>query len=94
MKPEVVQRARQRMSRATEALSDARLLVETGSIEATVNRAYYAAFYAASAPLATRELESPKHGGLIRENPHCHRIQARTRRSPPGVRRQRRYAAR
>jgi uncharacterized protein len=42
-----------RMSRASEALDEARVLFDTGHINVYVNRLYYASFYAVSAlPLA------------------------------------------
>ena len=36
-----------------------------GSLDGAVNRFYYAAFYAARALLATRELDSGRHSGVI-----------------------------
>lgn len=47
-------------------LSDAELLLENGTAESTINRAYYAVFQAARAALQT-EGESPDtHSGVIR----------------------------
>ena len=52
--------------KAEQALSDAKLLLENGSVEAAINRGYYAAFQAARAALLTED-ESPKtHSGVIR----------------------------
>lgn len=52
--------------KARAALSDAEVLLERGSPEATINRGYYAVFQAARAALLT-EGESPKtHSGVIR----------------------------
>ena len=52
--------------KANQALSDAELLLENGSREAAINRAYYAVFQAAQAALLT-EGEDPKtHSGVIR----------------------------
>jgi len=53
------------MARALEALEAARLLLEAGSLAATINRAYYAAFYAACALLETRGMGSRSHAGLL-----------------------------
>ena len=51
--------------KAEQALSDAQLLLENGSVEAAINRGYYAVFQAAQAALLTEE-ESPKtHSGVI-----------------------------
>ncbi|WP_263820605.1 HEPN domain-containing protein [Salinibacter sp.] len=52
--------------KAREALSDAEVLLERGSPEATINRGYYAVFQIARAALLT-EGESPDtHSGIIR----------------------------
>ena len=52
--------------KARSALSDAEVLLEHGSPEATINRGYYAVFQAARAALLT-EGESPDtHSGVIR----------------------------
>jgi len=52
--------------KAEQALSDAKLLLENGSVEAAINRGYYAVFQAARAALLIEE-ESPKtHSGVIR----------------------------
>ena len=51
--------------KAEQALSDAKLLLENGSIEAAINRGYYAVFQVARAALLTEE-ESPKtRSGVI-----------------------------
>ena len=55
-----------RMERAHESLNDARLmLAQKGSYASTVNRAYYAMFYAALALLITIDRGSSKHQGVI-----------------------------
>lgn len=52
--------------KARQALSDAELLLDNGSVEAAINRGYYATFQAARAALLTEE-EGPKtHSGVIR----------------------------
>ena len=53
------------MECAEEALKDSRMLFEQGSIRASVNRSYYAMFYAASSLLATKRLAFKKHSAVI-----------------------------
>jgi len=57
--------AEYRLERAEEALEEARVLLSLGKFRGTINRAYYAMFYAASALLATKGLGSSKHAGVI-----------------------------
>jgi hypothetical protein len=60
------QQIRALQEKAGRALSDAELLLENGSVEAAINRGYYAAFQAARAALLIED-ESPKtHSGVIR----------------------------
>jgi uncharacterized protein (UPF0332 family) len=54
-----------RIKKAEETMSDARILLGSGSYFGVVNRIYYAIFYAARALLVTRDLDSPKHSGVI-----------------------------
>jgi uncharacterized protein (UPF0332 family) len=54
-----------RMEQAAEALAAARILLREGSLRASVNRAYYAMFYAILALLASRKEETAKHSGAI-----------------------------
>jgi len=56
---------RYRLDRAREALDDAGFLLQSGRLTAASNRVYYAMFYAASALLATRDLSSSRHSGVI-----------------------------
>lgn len=65
MKPELKQLASHRLERAKEALSDGEMLAAKGSCSGAANRLYYAAFYAARALLATKELDSSRHSGII-----------------------------
>ena len=65
MKPELATLARYRLSRAKEALEDAMVLLEKGSLSSAINRLYYAAFYAARGLLATKGLDSSRHSGVI-----------------------------
>lgn len=57
--------ARHRIVRALTALHEADLLIEQQHFSGALNRAYYAAFYAARALLATRSLDSSRHSGVI-----------------------------
>lgn len=57
-------RALQEKSR--QALSDANLLLENGSVEASINRGYYAVFQIARAALLTKEESPDTHPGVIR----------------------------
>ena len=65
MTPEAAALARHRLARARDMLRDADLLAASESTESAVNRYYYAAFHAARALLATRDLDSSKHSGVI-----------------------------
>lgn len=53
-----------RMSRAHEAVEEAKLLFNTGHINSYVNRLYYACFYAVSALLLSKGISTSKHGHL------------------------------
>jgi len=52
------------MTRANEALEDARILANAGRWNACVNRLYYACFYAVSALLVRHGLSSSRHTGV------------------------------
>jgi uncharacterized protein len=65
VKPEVAALARHRMAQAGETLAEADQLLASQALRGAVNRLYYAAFYAARALLATRELDAARHTGLI-----------------------------
>lgn len=54
-----------RLSSAEERLKAARLLLERQMYADSVSRSYYAVFQAARAVLATKELDSRKHSGII-----------------------------
>ena len=64
MTPEQIALIRHRMDRARESLEEARLLLEAGRFNGSVNRLYYACFYAVSALLFTRGQSSSKHSGV------------------------------
>jgi uncharacterized protein (UPF0332 family) len=53
-----------RMTRADETLEDARILAKAERWNASVNRLYYACFYAVSALLVRHGLSSSKHAGI------------------------------
>jgi uncharacterized protein (UPF0332 family) len=65
MRPEILALARYRMARSREAFDDGLSLLGKGSFSGAINRFYYAGFYAARALLATKELDSSKHSGVI-----------------------------
>jgi uncharacterized protein (UPF0332 family) len=57
--------AQHRIARAHAALHEADLPIEQQHFGGALNRTYYAAFYAARALLATRNLDSSRHSGVI-----------------------------
>jgi uncharacterized protein (UPF0332 family) len=54
-----------RLEQADESLEAASILLDQGLIRPSVNRAYYAMFYAVLALLAGRKKETSKHTGAI-----------------------------
>ncbi|MGB9887871.1 MAG: HEPN domain-containing protein [Moorellales bacterium] len=64
MNQEIKQLVLYRMERAKEAIEEADLLFSQGHVRASVNRLYYACFYAASAVLLARGFSSAKHSGV------------------------------
>jgi len=56
---------RYRLEQAREALDDAQFNLDAGRLSVASNRVYYAMFYAAVALLATRDLSSSRHSGVI-----------------------------
>lgn len=65
MKPSVAALARHRLQRARDTLREADALLETGRWPGALNRLDYAAFYAARAVLATAEVDSSRHSGVV-----------------------------
>jgi uncharacterized protein (UPF0332 family) len=57
--------ARVRIARARATLDDADALIEGKRWNGALNRLYYAVFYAARALLATQNLDSSRHSGVI-----------------------------
>ena len=54
-----------RLREARETLEDAEMLLENDRLRSAANRIYYGMFYAAIALLATRDLKSSHHSGVI-----------------------------
>lgn len=64
MNPETGKLVKYRLSRAEEALEEAEVLYKSNHLNASVNRLYYACFYAVSALLLNEGLSSSKHSGI------------------------------
>jgi uncharacterized protein (UPF0332 family) len=62
---QIIALARHRLDRARVTYTDGKQLLESGTAEGAINRFYYAAFHAARALLAFREVDSSKHAGVI-----------------------------
>jgi uncharacterized protein (UPF0332 family) len=62
---EMLALVRYRLEQAEQALRDGRTLLGSGSYNATVNRAYYAMFYAILALLCVRGRGTSKHTGAL-----------------------------
>ncbi len=54
-----------RLAEAEETLREAEILLAQSAFRGSINRSYYAMFYAVSGLLATRELGTSKHSGVI-----------------------------
>lgn len=65
MTKEIKTLVKYRLSRSKEAFKDGVLLFENNSLNSSINRFYYAAYYAARALLAIKDLDSSKHSGVI-----------------------------
>ncbi len=66
MKPEQLgELLRYRMDQAYETLREAEILLAESALRGTINRAYYALFYALLALLATKQLGTSKHSGAL-----------------------------
>jgi len=57
--------AAHRLQRAHTTLNSAKVLLDAHHYLDTVNRLYYACFYAVTALLETRDLSSSKHSGVL-----------------------------
>ena len=85
--------ASHRLTRAREALAEADLLISANRRNGALNRAYYAAFYAARALLALKRIDSSRHTAassrcfrsiLSRQEPCPRTSPAHCRRRSPG----------
>ncbi len=65
MKKEFIDLAKYRLGKARNTLSDAKRYIGDATLESTVNRIYYAMFYAVNAILITKRLSSSKHSGVL-----------------------------
>ncbi len=54
-----------RINQSQETLQEAKILLRESSLRGTINRAYYAMFYALLALLATKRLGTSKHSGAL-----------------------------
>ena len=54
-----------RLEQARETLREADILYRESALRGAINRAYYAMFYAVLALLATRQLGTSKHSGVL-----------------------------
>ena len=64
MRKESIDLAKYRLEKAKNTLSDAKKYISDATSESTVNRIYYAMFYAVNALLITKGLSSSKHSGV------------------------------
>ena len=64
MKREFIDLAKYRLEKANNTLTYAKTNVEDAFLDSTVNRIYYAVFYAVSALLTAKGLFSSKHSGV------------------------------
>ena len=64
MKRELVDLIKYRLEKSKETLQDARVMFEKASLNSTVNRIYYAMFYAVNGLLISNNFSSSKHSGI------------------------------
>lgn len=65
MKSEEREFVLRRLDQAQEALEDARILLERNRLQGSINRLYYACFYAVTALLFTEGNAAAKHKGVL-----------------------------
>jgi uncharacterized protein (UPF0332 family) len=65
MSPDEKDLIKYRLNRARDTLTEARINLDNLLLFATANRCYYAAFYAVSALLLTKNKSSSKHSGIL-----------------------------
>lgn len=64
MKQGFIDLAKYRLEKAKNTLSYAKSYIDDATLDSTVNRIYYAVFYAVNALLITQGLYSSKHSGI------------------------------
>ena len=64
MKKESIDLAKYRLEKAKNTFLDAKKYIKDATLDSTVNRIYYAMFYAVNALLITKGLFSSKHSGV------------------------------
>lgn len=64
MRQEFIDLAKYRLGKAKNTLSYAKSYIDDATLDSTVNRIYYAVFYAVNALLITQGLYSSKHSGV------------------------------
>lgn len=65
MESSLIALAKYRLECCQDAIKDAKIMYEHGRFKNTLNRAYYAIFYAIRAVNATQSFDSSKHSGVI-----------------------------
>jgi uncharacterized protein (UPF0332 family) len=65
MKPEMTTLIQYRVDRARESIEESKLLLANSHLHSSVNRLYYACFYAVSGLLLTEGLSSARHSGVM-----------------------------
>lgn len=65
MNEEIKSLIQYRIARSRETLDDATLLLNNGKLFSSVNRIYYAMFYAVNALLLSKGISSSKHSGVL-----------------------------
>jgi uncharacterized protein (UPF0332 family) len=64
LKNEFIDLIKYRLQKSKETLNDAKIMVEIATLSSTVNRIYYAMFYAVNALLLSKNFSSSKHSGV------------------------------
>ena len=64
MKSELDDLIKYRLKKSKETLNDAKIMFEIASLTSTVNRIYYAMFYAVNGLLLSKNFSSSKHSGV------------------------------
>jgi len=64
LKSEFIDLINFRLQKSKETLNDAKIMVEIATLSSTVNRIYYAMFYAVNGLLLSKNFSSSKHSGV------------------------------